>query len=359
MQNSNAPQQQPATAQQLLSSATTLKQKMNILQGLAIYPAMVVMLFMRKKLGYRFISPERLIITFILVYAVAGISTIVPTGTHTVTSAPGYGGYTQTISVPNGSPTASLLPLILLAFAVLITGIVRRIIRYRDIKRGNSWFTQSRGVSYFNFLPLSDTAIKRFVDPAAALIVGLILSLFPFHFLGYFIIFCAVSLFIFEAIDFEKSLDLMLDMLDNLIEGETQSDNIEYYSQPHPTERPIEQTAGIPTGVAPDIAAQIQKRRNRKAGVVFDNLVTPAQPPAIQQGGQQWNQQPRTLKQFTAPQQVPFTNGQQRPHSTDQTPTHPLQYEQPRQQVPFTNGQQWPPQYDQQQQTQPPQQYQP
>jgi hypothetical protein len=39
------------------------------------------------------------------------------------------------------------------------------------------------------------------------------------------------------------------------------SSNVEYYTQPNPKQRPLDETAGIPTGVAPDLQAAIDRRQ--------------------------------------------------------------------------------------------------
>ncbi len=69
-----------------------------------------------------------------------------------------------------------------------------------------------------------------------------------------------------------QSLNRMLDTLDSLVDSEVMSDNVEYYSQDHPAQCPIEETVGIPTGIAPDIQSQIEKRKARRP-LPPDNLV--------------------------------------------------------------------------------------
>ena len=64
----------------------------------------------------------------------------------------------------------------------------------------------------------------------------------------------------------------MLDVLDSQVESEVVSANVEYFEQGgQATEKPVEQTAGIPTGVAPDLAGAIARRQARRT--------LPPQPP--------------------------------------------------------------------------------
>lgn len=268
--------QRQATAQQ----ATTLAQKADIVAGLALFPALTVMVFLRKKVGYRFLSPTKILGMTVLLWALAGVSVLFPSGSPSPSSGysgySGYGGNGGYSGIPVSAPpspsaTSSVAPLIVFAIIMLITGMVERHLRWRDIKNGVAWHTYSRGVSWFAFLPLSDSVVKRFIDPAVCAIVGLILS-FVFHWLGYYIIFSAFCLFLFEAWDYEQQLNRMLDTLDSLVDSEVMSDNVAYYSKDHPEQRPLVETAGIPTGIAPDIASQIEKRKKRRP-VLEDNLV--------------------------------------------------------------------------------------
>ena len=253
---------------------TTLSQKADILAGLAMFPALTMMVFLRRKIGYRFLSPMKLQVMTLFILALSAVSIATAGQPAPVTV---YGGLSVTPAAP--SPTALATPFFVFAFAMLITGMVKRFLQWQNIKKGVSWHTYSRGVSWFAFLPLSDSIIKRYVDPAAVAIVGLLVMLI-FKWLGYYIIFSAFCLFIFETWDYDQQLNRMLDTLDDLVDSEVVSGNVDYYSRDGKAEqRPLEETAGIPTGIAPDIAVQIQKRRNRRQQA----QVTPPQRQAAMQ----------------------------------------------------------------------------
>jgi hypothetical protein len=225
--------------QQMMPQNTTLAQKIEIVASLCLFPALPVIIFLRKKPGYRFLSPVKLLIIFALLLLLAGFSATA-------------GGATVVI-------------LTLFAWAVFITGLVKRNLRWREIKRGVSWHSYSRGVSWLSYvLPLSDSNVKRWVEPAIVLMIGFLL-MFPFRWFGLYLIFAAFCLFAFEAYDYERSINQMLDTLDSLVDSEVMSSNVEHYSQPNPTQRPLEETAGIPTGIAPDIQHQIEWRKARKS----------------------------------------------------------------------------------------------
>lgn len=225
---------------------TTLAQKIDIVAGAALFVAMPVIIFLRKKPGYRFLSPIKILLMFLALNALAGFSY--------------FSGNPGTVTV-----------LTIFAWATLITGLVKRQLRWREIKNGLPWHTYSRGVSWLIFLPLSDSAIKRWIDPLVVIIVGIVMAVL-FSWFGLYLIFAGFCLFVFEAWDYERSLNQMLDVLDSLVDSEVISANVEYYSRSNPQQRPIEETAGIPTGIAPDIQSQIERRKAGRA-LPPDNLV--------------------------------------------------------------------------------------
>jgi len=232
-------QQQQAWQQQWKS--LTLEQKLAIGANIALYPAMTVMIFIRRRLGYRFISLPKLVVMSVFLLILGALAGAL------------------------GSLGRNSWLVVVFSLAVFVVGVVERRFRWREIKAGVSWHSYSRGISWLNnFLPYSDSTIKRFFDPAAVLVVGVIFVVLIQPILGYYFIFSALCLFSFEAYDFERSINMMLDQLDAMIDSEVISSNVEYYSQPGEVkQRPLEQTAGIPTGVAPDLQAAIERRRSR------------------------------------------------------------------------------------------------
>jgi hypothetical protein len=233
--------------QQMMPQNTTLAQKIEIVASLCLFPALPVIIFLRKKPGYRFLSPIKLLIIFALLLLLAGFS---------ATSGSG----------------ATVVVLTVFAWATFITGLVKRNLRWREIKRGISWHSYSRGVSWLSYvLPISDSNVKRWVEPLVVLVIGLMLML-PFRWFGLYLILAAFCLFAFEAYDYERSINQMLDTLDSLVDAEVMDGNVQYYSQPDQAQRPLEETAGIPTGIAPDIQHQIEQRRARRPQPA-DNLI--------------------------------------------------------------------------------------
>lgn len=228
----------------------SIEQKIELGANIAYTVCFPVMVLLRRRLGYRFISQPRLLIAAFFFWIAA-----------TFVATPSSSSFE---SAPSGGASNVWL-IFLFSFAFLIWGFVQRSLRWRELKRGVSWHTRSRGISWFIFLPLSDSAIKRFVDPLVTFLIGLILALSHLQqFLGVYLIVAAVCMFAWEAYDYERSLNLMLDQLDALVDSQVISENVEYYSQGAPgqiKQRALDETAGIPTGIAPDLAAAIARRQ--------------------------------------------------------------------------------------------------
>ena len=219
----------------------TLSEKADIVATLSLFPAMTIMVFLRRRLGYRFLDPLKYQVMVLLIWLLAGFSVV-------------------------SGNTRSVVGLTLFGILVLVFASVERHLRWRDILHGVSWHTYSRGISWFHSVfHWREDILYRFVDPAAAAIVGFLLS-FLFPWLGYYIIFAAICLFIFQAADYQRSINLALNVLDGLVESQVQSDNAQFFAgDGQPQARAIEDTAGIPTGVAPDLEAAIARRRARNA----------------------------------------------------------------------------------------------
>jgi hypothetical protein len=230
--------------------STTISQKIEIGAGIAFTVCLPVMVFLRHKMGYRFISQPRLMIMAALLFVIATLGAFLPIGANIY-----------------------FLYIFLLAFLVL--GFIERRLRWRDIKRGISWHSRSRGISWINkILPtVPDSIMKRFIDPAVVFAVGLLFLFFIQELTGIYLLIAALCMFAWESYDYERSINLMLDQLDNLIDSEVMSQNIDYYGQdgkPLPA-RSIEETSGIPTGISPELTTAIARKQFRASG-----RITPA-----------------------------------------------------------------------------------
>jgi len=248
------------SSQSQQSQDLTLSEKMKIVQYLAIFPAITIMVFMRRKVGFRMLKPSRLIGMAFFLWFIGGLTSMIP-----FTKPPGV--------------IFDKFPLLLLA-----VGFLQRYRRWRDLCNGERWHTMSSGISYLELLPLpailrAHRRIYRFLDPAACFIFSMFFGIFFSQPLARWFAFSSFALFIYEQTLFEKQLDRDLDILDGLVAGEVQTETVEHFAGPQPDEeqRSLEDTAGIPTGVSFDIHKQIELRRAKERAAAPVNL-TPDKP---------------------------------------------------------------------------------
>jgi len=221
-----------------MSKSTTIADKVDAMAMLSLFPALTVMIFLRRKLGYRFLDPIKVFVMAVLIVALPVISS----------------NYRTNYGAANSLPY--IFAVVMFCFAMF-----QRRLRWNDIKKGIRWHSRSRGISWLSaLLPFSDSIVRRFVEPAVCGVVGFLVPA-P---LGHYLIFSGVCLFMFEAWDFDRMISQTLDTLDSLINSEVQAENVDYYSKGNKQSRSLEETAGIPTGIAPDIELQIQGRKSHK-----------------------------------------------------------------------------------------------
>lgn len=255
--------QQDGTRPMSLSDLT-LQQKIDIVLWLLEFPALSILVFLRRRVGYRTLKPLRLFIMAAII---------------------SYLGNPQA-SIFN--PVGNIVfidfstPLSIFGSLVFIVGMMQRWLRWREIRRGVMWHTHSRGVSYFEFLPIRLDFVYRFVDPLVAAVIGIAIAQAPvFRGLGTWIVFGSFAVFMLEQYIHDKQLDHDLDILDSLFVSEIHAKTVQHFTGGAQQEAvaartSLSETAGIPTGVAADIAAQIERRR-RERPMMPDNVATSAE----------------------------------------------------------------------------------
>jgi hypothetical protein len=225
---------------------TSLTDKMKIVQTLAVFPAITLMVFIRQKIGFRMLKPSRLIAVAIFIMFIDGLCST-------------FGHQTGMLFTE--------FPWVMLGF-----GFYQRHRRWKELGRGELLHTQSPGISYLERLPLpqfllEQRRIYRFVEPLLCFIAAMIIGVFISRPLAQWIAFSSFALFIFEQTLYEKALEHELEELDGLITAEVKAKIAEHYSgtQTDQEQLTLEQSAGLPSGVSKDIQKQIQLRRARLA----------------------------------------------------------------------------------------------
>ena len=210
-------------------------------QWLMQFPALTVMVFLRRDLGYRLLNPLSLI-------AVTGLLVVVA-----VLAQPGH---------------ADAQPIFLLVFALwaFIVGMFQRVQRWRELNRAVRQHSYYIGTSPFDFrwLPVvcrRNRRIARFIDPIFCALIGL--AFFPFsHALAMWLVFSAFCLRSYEYTIHQKQRSLNLDTVDGLIVSEIQAETVEHFEQA-PDARQQQPETGIPTGLGQDIQDHIRRRRTK------------------------------------------------------------------------------------------------
>lgn len=230
----------------------TWLQRIDLIRTLSLFPAITVMVFIRRRIGFRMVRPA-------WIGFLAAIMLVVPAVAHQV-----------------AQPFAALM--MAYALAMLGLGLWQRRQQWKALCSGQRWHTYSPGISYLESLPLplffrSHGRVRRFLDPAAVGIVALLVGLLLSHGLGVWLMFSAFFLYVYEQNLYEKQLAQSLDTLDGLVVAEVQDETVKFF-EGNPSEeqhRTLEETAGIPTGLAPDIARHVETRRAKRK-TAPDNL---------------------------------------------------------------------------------------
>ncbi len=220
--------------------------------GLARFPALTLIIFMRMRCGFRLLSYASLFGTAFFLFLLNGIGNL-----HVAIPLAGRFGATNS--------TESLRNFALLFLAL---GLWQRHLRWRELLSGVLWHTRSRGVSYFEFLPLRLDWVYRFVDPILAFLGGMCIRKLGYNGLGLWIMFSALCLRIVEDYAHEKSLERECDIHDSLVENEVMAETAAHFAGQNNADvkvRSLKDTGGIPTGADATLEAQIAKRKRDAA----------------------------------------------------------------------------------------------
>ena len=227
---------------------TSIGRKVNFGLWIADVAALSVHVFLRRKIGFRIVEPVTIIVLAVLMFFGPNVILIpldwfLPPPFHLLYE------------------TTSVLPLF--GLLVLIAGLFHRLRHWRQIKRAETtWMTTSRGVSHFEFLPIPQHLVYRFVDAGVCFFCGWLIK----HYLdeavwGYWVMFASVCFLIVEHQSYSTQLNHSLDMLDSMIAARAQSRLVQFYSQDRNEIRLSRtETAGLPTGIGRDVERLIAQR---------------------------------------------------------------------------------------------------
>ena len=229
------PNQNPTFAQQFATAKWLMQ-----------FPALTLMVFLRRDIGFRLLRVGVLLAVFGLL-AVAAI-----------------------LAMP-GSDEATR-PVALLIFAALgfLNGIAQRIQRWRDMERNvrqHSYYVGTSAFANQRWLPAffrRHRRAARLLDPLLCTVIGL--ALLPVsRALGTWIVFSSFCLRAHEDGIFHREHTQILDVGDSMIESDVQGETVEHFSEPVTADQNQSASAGVPTGIGDDIHEQISKQKNKKS----------------------------------------------------------------------------------------------
>jgi hypothetical protein len=154
---------------------------------------------------------------------------------------------------------------------IFVLGFTQRRRRLKEIRRGELWYSYSRGQSWLApFIALRPDLVQRIADPLAAF-VGAFVVVYVSKLLALWFLWAALCLAIMEAIIADKILNRMLDAMDSLLLGEVQHADYMYLRK-HQNEgerqaatNAAAQARGFATNPdADDIQRSIERRRRRE-----------------------------------------------------------------------------------------------
>lgn len=222
-----------------------LSQKVEVTRNLMPYPALTIMVFLRRDLGYRLMNP-------VWLWGVTVVEIVGSVLFHICSGATG--------------------PNLLFDFAVVsfAFGIYRRFKSKRELDGGVLQHSFYIGDSRLRFAGMPEffqrkRRVERFIDPVVCFIIGTLLILVRQPLLGFWIALSAACLRVLEGEVHEKGQNRDLDMMDSLIVSEGQAKVVEKFDSP-----PATSAAGhrldshVPTGLADDIQEHIKRRKAKQ-----------------------------------------------------------------------------------------------
>lgn len=217
--------------QQQQSTPLSFFQKAEIVRNLLVFPALTLLVFFRRNLGYRLVRPGWVLGMAFLVWMIAMLFQ---------------------------DPVRGRLNLFMMVYAYAIAGLglFHRLKAWWFLRKGRAWHTYDPGTSGFeSMLPRfarRNRIVARVFDPIVSAFFGLFVMIFVSPAFGYWLIFSAFCLFWFEMFVHHNAVDRDLDLSDGLISANVQSESAKHFTQPVDSGKKSE-GAAIPTGVAEDI----------------------------------------------------------------------------------------------------------
>jgi len=203
------------------------------------FPALTLMVILRRDIGYCLLNPLALIAVFGLLFVVAVLAT-------------------------PGNEAARPMDLAIFAVIGFLSGLAQLIRRWWDMSRKPHQHSYYIGSSPFDqkWLPVylrQNRRAARFLDPLVCAGIGFILLPYS-RALAMWLIFSGFCLRAYEFNIHVRDMETELDLKDSLIEARRHSEILEQ-GEPSPDAMPDQPDAGVPTGLGNDIREHLKRRR--------------------------------------------------------------------------------------------------
>jgi hypothetical protein len=187
-----------------------------VLMALFGVPAMTVMVFLRKEIGYRLIKPSLIaFVTFVLLAYAVGVNLVAYAFARASSVAPANSLAVFSVGAYQPQFAVGIFALLFLFLAIRHRRVGWAMAIVQD------WHTMSRGASWIKDKVLPSTSelkIQRFIEPLVCFLLGLVM-LFISLSLGLWLMFSGVALWVVEAIVYDIALNRMLDEHDARVEA--------------------------------------------------------------------------------------------------------------------------------------------
>ena len=219
----------------------TWQQRKNLFLFLAEFPALTLMLFLRRRIGFRLVPVWRVVL---------------------------LGGGLLLLCNPTvpENHQGPYYPVWLAYFGVgvLILGCHQHGQRWRDLKRGVKWHSYHRGISIFSWLPfIPEYNIRRFIDPFFCFGMGYLALRYVSPALGFYLIVAAICLRAIEDEVHKLSLERHLDVQDSMISSEIVDETVQHYEK-SPAAQQEPRSGSVATGLSPELKDLMKRRKNKR-----------------------------------------------------------------------------------------------
>ena len=200
------------------------------------FPALTVMVWLRRDLGYRMVSLARIVPVTGFLFAIS-------------------------ILAGKGNPDDRLWGLLIFALLTLALGIYQRVKGWIEVGQKVRRHTYYLGTSPFNnfgWIPeflRRERRLARFVDPIVCVLIGVAIFQLS-HALGAWLVFSGFCLRAYEFSVHMRDRNLSLDILDGMIRSEQQNQTVEEFEATSGWHTHKDDN-GIPTGLGEDVQSQI------------------------------------------------------------------------------------------------------